>query len=435
MRQISAGKLLQGAGAAFLLQVTGLGLSYVANIMLARLMGPAEYGIYAFVVSSTLIFSAIAELGIPDLLLRYIPAYESAGKWSLFRGLVHRSRLLVIAAGCLIAVSGTLLLHTSLLPIRPDYIVPLSIGLWATPLWAMMRFHTFAARSSGRIVEAYLPPRIFRPAGLLLVALSTVVVGWQLTGTLGVLGLVVVLSLTIVFQFIVFGRHSPPALWQARPAFKMNEWLRVSVFLWMAVLFTMLEREIGILTVGLLLPPEEVGLYTAAVRISQIVDFPLLAINAVAVPMFATYHSQKEHRQLQKLVFRVVRWSLLAALIITLALVVAAPLVLSLLGRPFLAAERETVILAVKGLIATAMGPALPLLKVTAQQKAGMVVAGCSAIVSVILTVIGTSLWGITGAALAGLTAAVVAGMIQNVVVIRRLKLFPAIVFQLCPGA
>jgi O-antigen/teichoic acid export membrane protein len=266
---------------------------------------------------------------------------------------------------------------------------------------------------------------------MLLLALSAVVLDWQLTGTVGVLGMVVALALVVSFQYTVFIRQSPPQLWQVRPASKMIDWLRVSVFLWMAVLFAMLEREISILTVGVLLPPQEVGLFTAAARISQIVDFPLVAANAVAMPLFAALYSQKEHGQLQKLVFNVVRLSLLVALIIALAVVIAAPFILGLLGTSFLAAERETIILAIKGLIVTAMGPALQLLTTTTQQKAGMAIAGCSAIITAILTAIGTLLWGVTGAALASLTAAVIAGIIQNIVVARRLELFPAIVFQL----
>ena len=72
------------------------------GIIFARLLGPAEYGVYTLAFFFIPLAIAVARLGIPSCFNRYIPQYEQKGTLKNF---LKRTYLLVIAGGALIALA------------------------------------------------------------------------------------------------------------------------------------------------------------------------------------------------------------------------------------------------------------------------------------------------------------------------------------------
>ena len=52
------------------LQVVAMALGFVIGILLARQLGPADYGIYGFAMAIAAISGALIELGLPILGMR-----------------------------------------------------------------------------------------------------------------------------------------------------------------------------------------------------------------------------------------------------------------------------------------------------------------------------------------------------------------------------
>ncbi|MFC1645693.1 lipopolysaccharide biosynthesis protein [Candidatus Omnitrophota bacterium] len=71
------------------------------GVVFARLLGPAEYGVYTLAFFFIPLAVTVARLGIPSCFSRYIPQYEQKGA---LRDFLRKTYLLVVAGGAFIAL-------------------------------------------------------------------------------------------------------------------------------------------------------------------------------------------------------------------------------------------------------------------------------------------------------------------------------------------
>ncbi|MFW6089999.1 MAG: oligosaccharide flippase family protein, partial [Gemmatimonadota bacterium] len=78
-----------------MLRVSSAAVSLVVSILLARMLGPEGYGIYAFAYAVIMLLALPAQAGLPTLLVREVARYEADERWGLLAGLLRRSNQLV----------------------------------------------------------------------------------------------------------------------------------------------------------------------------------------------------------------------------------------------------------------------------------------------------------------------------------------------------
>src|SRR4051812_40730669 len=93
----------RGAQLAFAVQATGVAVSYVLQVVLARALGPAGYGAYAFVLAWTGPLAMIAGFGLPTVALRFLPVYKNDRDPSRLAGLLRASERIALATSVAIA--------------------------------------------------------------------------------------------------------------------------------------------------------------------------------------------------------------------------------------------------------------------------------------------------------------------------------------------
>ncbi|HEV7873826.1 MAG TPA: hypothetical protein VGO82_06785, partial [Enterovirga sp.] len=76
------------------MRVVNAGLGFAIQIFLARWMGAAEYGMYAYLWVWLLFIGGIGSLGLPVAALKLIPDYGMRGDLAGLRGLLRQSRTL-----------------------------------------------------------------------------------------------------------------------------------------------------------------------------------------------------------------------------------------------------------------------------------------------------------------------------------------------------
>ncbi len=398
-----SGVILSGAGFAFLSQVFGYGLGYINNVLYARWLGETEFGIFTYVSTWTLVLASVAGLDFPTVSLRFIPQYQSAGHWNRLKGLLIASRRLVLAAGFGLGVLGSLaglwLCSGNAAPYRSSVI----IGVWLIPIWAVIYLQTAQARAFNRIAIAYAPPRMMKPVLLVLTAYAFLIAGGRLTSATLLAASIAVLLAVLFLQRLCLKRIFPESVKRAQPEFRTREWLQVATsILSVTIIFTVLY-QIDTLIIGLLMAPENIGHYGAALKTTQLMNMPAMAMAALAVPMFSGLHAEGKLPELQRLVSRVTHWSFWPALAGAGVIIGLSDLFLGLFGPGFISAKPAVIILVSGMLLNTAGGPVLLLLQVTGQQRQVAVVIAYSALLGTILTFIGVRTMGITGAAWANL--------------------------------
>jgi O-antigen/teichoic acid export membrane protein len=80
------------AGTIFIIRVVSAALAYLSQILLARWMGGAEYGVYVYVWTWVLLLGSMMDFGISASAQKIIPEYRTGGEHALLRGFLSGSR-------------------------------------------------------------------------------------------------------------------------------------------------------------------------------------------------------------------------------------------------------------------------------------------------------------------------------------------------------
>ncbi|MEL6936225.1 MAG: oligosaccharide flippase family protein [Cyanobacteria bacterium J06607_17] len=421
-------KLVRGAGAALTIQVVSAGVLYGAQVLLARWMGTAAYGIYDYAIATGIFWAFIAGFGLPTAVLRFISAYKAQEDWAHLQGMIWGSWWQTLVIGLLTSLGGTgILLWINGARGLGAYATPLMVGIWTIPAVALMSLQKEIIRAFQNIVLSYGPSLIIQP--LLLIGMAVIwQVRWPLTSTVAISLSLLSALLTLAFQWLLFQQTLPPKIRRARPAYEVARWWKTAVPLMLFGGSFVLLSQTDTLMIGVFLDAKQVGIYSAAHKTSLWVPFILASVNAISAPLIASLYAQGEHQQLQQLVLTTARWMFYPAFITAVGLMVFAIPILRLFGPEFVAARDVLIILNLGQLVNVGAGSVGYLLTMTGHQNQSVVVMGVSALVNVILNLMGIHFFGIVGAAMATAFAMALWNVWLYVLVVRYLGVRPSIV-------
>jgi O-antigen/teichoic acid export membrane protein len=418
--------LIRGAGVALSMQIISIGTIYASQILLARWMGVTEYGIYDFGIALSLSLAFLSGLGLPTAVLRFIPEYRIKQDWAHLRGIIRGSWQQTLIASLITVAFSTAILLWLVLHQRLDYSQTLIIGIWIVPLIALANLLQQIIRAFQQMTLAYAPELIIYP--LVLISIAFV---WQLHQSLSS---TIVISLSIVSMLIVltlqallFQQKLNTEVEQAKPVYAMDRWWRVALPLMLFDGSSVILSQTDTLMLGVMLGAKEVGVYGAALKTSLWVNFILKAVNAISAPMIAGLYAQGDRQELQQLISTIARWMFYPALVIGIGLIGFATPVLQLFGTEFTLARESLIILILGQLVNVGTGSVGYLLMMTGHQTQAALVMGATAIVNVVLNLIGIHWLGIVGAALATAFSMMLWNFWLHTLVVKHLNVRPSI--------
>src|ERR1700694_2601987 len=92
------------AGTIFIIRVISAALAYLSQILLARWMGGADYGVYVYVWTWVLLLGSMMDFGISASAQKIIPEYRTCGEHELLRGFLSGSRWMTFVVSALVSV-------------------------------------------------------------------------------------------------------------------------------------------------------------------------------------------------------------------------------------------------------------------------------------------------------------------------------------------
>ena len=397
-------RVARGTGSALLWQMVGLALGYAVHVALARWLGATEYGRYTYVLAWVALFATPVSLGLPLMVVRFVPEYRVQQAWSALRGLVQWSSGIILLLGAGVAGVAALGLYFIEMPAFDLYLDPLLVGCCLIPLQALINLAGGLFRGLHRVGWQYAIAPVRH--GLLLGAIL-LFVWWSSPAT----SVQVLLAVGSIAVLVLVGWGGalvpkiPPAVWQATPAYRPRKWLGVSLPLMLVGVFVLLMGETDILMLGTLVGPFDTGLYRAASRTASLVSLGPIAIGAAADPMLVRHFAAGNQQRLQQLASVTVRWGMLLALGAGIGLVIFAEPLLTLFGKAFVASRGVLAVLVAGQIIYAGIGLAAGLLNLTGHQRWGMAIFGASALLNIVFNGIGITLFGSMGAAIATVLA------------------------------
>lgn len=426
-REISQ-RLARSSVVAFAIYVTGAGLTYGAQLAIARLVGSAGYGIYAYVFAWVTVLAYLATLGFDVSLLRLVPAYRAQQKWGLIRGVVRYAQQRAAAAGSAIVIGGAVIL----LVLGPRLPPPLGrtflVGLLLVPVWALLWIRCALVRGYGGVTSALAPDRIARD-GLLLVLIVGLTLVWHVPlDAFRIMGLTVASSVTGLVLVSLAVRHwQPGSVRRAAADRAVADWRVVALPLVIISVSETLQNRTGILLLGWLGQTREAGIYALAFNLSLVVALPRTAINALFAPMISDLYVRGDRRALQFLVTRTALWTLASGLGIAVPLGLLAGTLMAWFGPDFAAGVTTLRILLLGQVVAAAAGPQLFVLTMTGNERPGAVLLVASVVFNALAAVILIRAFGLEGAAIATTATLLIWNLGMGAFVLRRLALVPGV--------
>ena len=413
-------------GWAGVFNVMGAGIRYINNIILTRMLGPANYGLFTLANTIVTVVAIPAGLGLPTSMVHFLASGSSAKQWSKVRWMVKAA----FAAALVSSLIGALLVF--------------ALSPWISSLFLLMKAKQFT-QAQLLFQKENLPPALEMLALALPFLVLYMVCAGGLQGLRQIRAKVFIerIAHPLLFSAMLlaggyFFRSLPFVLtcfWIAALAvFLMSafwfrrylrslpkvegplpsHWRELTFFstpvMFMNLLgFFVLQSDI--LVMGAFRSFAEVGIYTIASRLAQGVSLPTDALGVSLAPSFSVLVGQGDEAGLRRLFHASTRWLFLLGCGVGLGLIFAGKLILHIFGKDFGAGFLVLCILAAGQMFSASLGANGTLITMTGHPKVNLVNSLCMGLGNLGLMVLLVPRYGALGAA----TAAASSFMIVNV--------------------
>lgn len=398
--------LLRGTGGALAVNIAGIGVAMLLHLLLARAMGAEAYGVYAYVLTWTVLLVLVAKMGFDTALVRYVAEYRVRRDWRRLAGVRRFSEWTALVLGTGLGVATALAVWA--LDPSPALTHTFAVAALLVPALALLQIRQSVLRALKWVVRSLLPFSVVQPVALaMLVGLLLVVPFAPPTDAAVVMTahLVSVVAATMVCTTWL-RRAIPSQVGGATPESHVREWLRVSAPMLLVSGMRVVGNKADILLLGLLVGTTEAGIYAVASRVSQLAALGLTAGNAIAAPVVAELYAENRLAELQRTSALMALVATAVAIVVGAVIVVGRVLLLGLFGPAFTVGATALVILTLGQALSSTLGPVGYLLNMTGRQDVNARINTATAILNVLLNLAVIPRYGLVGA------AAVTAGLI-----------------------
>lgn len=396
--------LARGAAASFAVSVAGTGLGFLVQFLLARLLGPVQFGIYVYVLGWMNIALIIAKLDFDTAAVRFVGAYNANGAWSDFAGFLRRSLQIVGMLSLTVSIVGAAALWVAGDRLSTDIRVAAFAACLLLPFTAIQQLRANALQGLKLLVQAQAPVVVVRPFVFALGIFTAVsLLGADVNATGAILLNLGATLVALVVTSRLLGRAVPRETRAAAPTFHTRHWIHVAGAMFMiSVANIVLSMQTDVVIVGSLLGTTAAGHYSVASQMSWIAIFGVMAVLSMASPMFAELHAQDRRADLQRLVQLASRMTTVVALPAVLVMIIGGPFILSLFGPSFADAYPVLVVLCMAQLVGALWGGVAGfMMTMTGHQKQAAIIVGVGAVFYIALAFILTPAFGAVGTATA----------------------------------
>ncbi len=419
------GQIARGAAGTFGLRIAMIGLAFASSIVLARILGPAGYGTYAYILAWLGVLSIPAKLGMGLIVSREVPRLVDQGDWGLLNGLMRWASKRVLAASVVLSlIAGVLIALFVPADIKPAFY----ISLVFIPLVALTDLRQGTMRGLHHVFRSQLPEYFIQPVLFVAVLLGA---SYLIEGELSITWIMAIRSFSVGVAFLLgitlLAQVMPKEVAKTAPAYLKENWAKGVVPFMVISCTHLINKRADILMLGALQGVEAVGIYTIASRGAELITFVLTAVNMSLGPKISACYARGDKKQLQKMVVGSTRAIFAVSLPMALGLMFFGDWFLQLYGSEFLASGSALKILCVGQLVNASVGSVGVLLDMTGNEKSSASVIGLGAGINVALNALLIPRYGVEGAAIATSTSIVIRNVLLSIRVRQKLDISPTI--------
>jgi O-antigen/teichoic acid export membrane protein len=385
-----------------LVQGVGILVALALSVVLARLLGVTEFGIYSYALSIATLLAVPVQLGLPTLIVRDTARLKQAKETRQMYRLWSWSTLAVLTASGAMIVPFWLL---SPLLVNGSLTVPLLLLIFVlVPLMSLGALRAAALRGLGQIIQGQLPEMLFRPALILALVSASVpfLASGEMQASSALLVNVVATGLAFLAGLVLLRRVAPSPASGATPRSLHRHWMRAGIVFGLASSAMVVNRNLDTAMLGSMRPAAEVGLYKIAVNLSMLCATVMNMLQLALQPRIATLQAASRFDEMRSLASLAARISFAASVFLALVfLAYGRDIILLAFGTQYLAAYESMAILIAGQLANSFFGPVMMLLNMTGHEKIVMLSVIAAAVGNVVLNAVLIPLYGSIGAAIA----------------------------------
>jgi O-antigen/teichoic acid export membrane protein len=416
-------RLARGAASSFVFKIVNSGLSFTGGLLLARWLGTAGYGAYAYAMAWIWFLVPGALIGLDTLLVREMAAYRVQSAWGEMRAFLLQAHRVVLCASIGLALGAAAVAQLFASRADPQVLVTLWVALLILPLMALSRVGLAILQGLHQVTRGLLPSFVVQPVIFVSFLLGAHWLAPKLVTASGAMKLNVA-SFAIAWMVLlrVLWRYFPESAKQAEPVHRELPWFKSVLPLLLFTGMYMVNGQADILLLGMIKGAREAGIYQVASRTAGLIGFFLVAVIPALLPEISSLYAARRMDRLQRVITRSVRLTLLASLPVGLALIIFGRWLLAhLFGADFAQAGNALAILSVGQLANVAMGSAYYMLLMMGLEVATAKGMAAGAVANIVLNATLIPKWGLEGAAFASAASMILWNIWLSVLAYKRL--------------
>lgn len=410
-------KLLNRLRTPIIRDVLGIGIikliaipaTLAISIMLARNLGPEDFGTYAFVISLTSFAALTLTGGLSQLMTREVAFALQNDASGVLKGLLQSATAWVLATSLATVLCGWFVVQFAVTGNDPSLRAALLVALFALPIVAISPVWAGTLRGYGHGAKSQYP-------GLLLVPLA------QLLAVTGLVTFGLLSVRTAIFAFILANviaaavglylmkKTVSNSLRNVAAEYKVSTWAKSCVIFTGIALMTFLQTQAGVILLGFLSTKADVAAYQIADRGAQMVILAATIIELVLAPHVARAFKAGSHDQLRSIFLKARRVGGLVTLFVAFPLIFAgAPIIKLAFGSAYVElAVQPLAIISTALSIRAFLGPTTTFLAMSNNERSALAAQSVGMIFNIGLTLLLAPSLGAVGAAWAAAVGLVV---------------------------
>ncbi len=423
------GLILRGGLVSLAVRCTGIIIGLISHLILSRLLGVNDYGIYAILIGWCMILAVPVKFGLDQTALKYGAIYLGEGRLRQFKSLIKFSSLILSAAWVIVAIIGGLIFL-----FLPN-VFGTSRGvdfIWALSLVGLLAFiGLFSAyfRAAKMIFASQFFAQMLRTSLLVTLLVIFIVLGKELNVSGAIM--ITALAAAITFIALLFFFHRTFTKTWSNIASQNNDLLPKEHIKWVALggpvlVIAIVQQAMSqgnVILVGALGSHSDAGRYAAAARLAAFVPFALVALNSITAPMIASAYKNNNHLELRKIASTNARLATIAALLVGAVLLIFGKAILSLFGDGFQEAYPALVLLLLAGILNAGVGSVGFFMTMTGFQTVSMKIVLVSFGLNIIAAITLIPSLGLLGGAIAAFLGIVSFNVMQYIFVFKKMRI------------
>ena len=416
----------RGAGIFFIGIMLGRFLGYLIRMVIARLLGPEQYGLISLGISVVEISATLALFGLPTAINRYVPFYWTRGQTDRVRGTIRSS--LAISLPAALATGLVLFWLTNQLSLdvfkKPDLIPILKIFAVIVPFYSIMMISSAIFTGFKKMEYIVYTQQFLRYILILAIFVALFLFGFGIDAAIyaypvgyfftAVMGLFLAQRL---FPFI--GKQL-----ESRINFK-----QILTFSWPLILVSMIWfiiDRVATIMLGYFKSSDIVGIYNAALPLAQLIPAVLQSFTTIFLPIVSSILSTGDFKELRNIYTITTKWVFLFTLPLFIVIFASAKfLIVTLFGAEYVDATPALQILSLGFLFHAAVGPTTMTLNALEKTKLILFNTVVAFVANISLHYFLIPKYGIVGAAIAAAAALLILNVLTLIEIFVLYRIMP----------